>query len=103
MIDQFRQSLPRLLERSVFPWVDTESVDDNIHSLVRKELIVVLEGFEFQGDDEWEEGTIYDPNNGKTYSCIITMEDKETIEVRGFIGFSLIGRTVVWTRYNEGE
>ena len=49
-------------------------------------------------DGIWKEGTIYDPENGKTYSCKITMKDKNTLDVRGFIGISLIGRTDVWKR-----
>lgn len=57
----------------------------------------MLKGFVFD-EDEWEDGTIYDPENGKTYSCEITMKDKNTLNVRGFIGISLIGRTDVWLR-----
>jgi uncharacterized protein (DUF2147 family) len=49
-------------------------------------------------DGIWKDGTIYDPENGKTYSCKITMKDKNTLDVRGFIGISLIGRTDVWKR-----
>ena len=61
--------------------------------------LVNLQDFEYDAaDKEWEEGTIYDPENGNTYSCYITMENQNTINVRGFIGFSLIGRTDVWTR-----
>lgn len=59
--------------------------------------INVIKDFEWD-DDEYEDGTIYDPENGKTYSCVITFSDKNTLDVRGYIGFSLIGRTSVWTR-----
>ena len=52
-------------------------------------------------DGIWKDGTIYDPENGKTYSCKITMKDKNTLEVRGFIGVSLIDRTDVWKRANK--
>jgi uncharacterized protein (DUF2147 family) len=58
---------------------------------------VILKGFEFTGK-AWEEGTIYDPNNGKTYSCTIKMKKANELEIRGFIGISLLGRTTVWTR-----
>ena len=57
----------------------------------------ILKDFNFDSG-EWEDGTIYDPNNGKTYSCMITMPDKNTLHVRGYIGISLIGRTQVWKR-----
>lgn len=58
----------------------------------------VLKNFEYKGGDVWENGKIYDPENGKTYSCKITMRDSENLDVRGFIGFSLLGRTENWTR-----
>ena len=60
--------------------------------------LVILKDFVFDGDDgEWTDGTIYDPKNGKTYSCTMTLEDGR-LNVRGYIGISLIGRTAVWTR-----
>jgi uncharacterized protein (DUF2147 family) len=57
----------------------------------------LLSGFEYQGGS-WENGSIYDPKNGKTYSCTIKKKDSNTLEVRGFVGISLIGRTVEWTK-----
>lgn len=57
----------------------------------------LLSNFEHTGD-AWEEGTIYDPKNGKTYSCIIKKKNDKTLEVHGFVGFSMIGRTVEWTK-----
>lgn len=60
----------------------------------------ILTDFEYDGDLEWEDGEIYDPENGKTYSCEIYMDegDKNTLNVRGYIGISLIGRTDIWNR-----
>jgi uncharacterized protein (DUF2147 family) len=46
----------------------------------------------------WKGGTIYDPDNGKLYKCKMTLTEPKRLEVRGYIGFSFIGRTVVWTR-----
>ena len=60
--------------------------------------LVILKAFIFDGYDKWEDGTVYDPENGKTYSCNISLKDKNTLKVRGFIGISLLGRTEVWTR-----
>lgn len=57
----------------------------------------LLNDFVFD-DGEWEDGTIYDPKSGKTYSCVIVMKDPNTIEVTGYVGFSFIGKTVVWTK-----
>lgn len=58
----------------------------------------IMEGFTVSGDDAWANGTIYDPENGKTYKCKMKMTSPERLEVRGYIGISLIGRTAVWTR-----
>ena len=51
-------------------------------------------------DKSWEDGTILDPKSGKTYSCYVTFEDENTLKVRGYIGFSLLGRTQKWIRKN---
>lgn len=57
----------------------------------------LLEDFEFS-NGAWENGTIYDPRNGKSYSCTIKKKSDDVLEVRGFVGLSLIGRTVEWTK-----
>lgn len=59
--------------------------------------LVVLKDFIYD-DGEWTDGEIYDPSSGKEYSCKITMPDKNTLKVRGYIGISLLGRTEVWKR-----
>ena len=59
--------------------------------------LVILTGFRFD-TDAWDDGDVYDPEKGKTYSCTMTLKDKNTLKVRGYIGISLIGRTEVWTR-----
>ncbi|MCB1056310.1 MAG: DUF2147 domain-containing protein [Acidobacteria bacterium] len=61
----------------------------------------LLKGFNFDGG-EWNGGTIYDPENGKTYKCIMKL-DGETLNVRGYIGFSLLGRTTQWTRVEDKD
>jgi uncharacterized protein (DUF2147 family) len=64
----------------------------------RKKLgLVILNDFVFDGG-QWEDGTIYDPKTGKTYSCIIKTKKDGALYVRGYIGISLIGRTTQWTK-----
>jgi uncharacterized protein (DUF2147 family) len=58
----------------------------------------MLKDFVYKGNDEWSDGTIYDPLNGSTYSCSIKMEDANTLNIRGYIGVSALGRTDVWKR-----
>jgi len=59
--------------------------------------LVVLREFIFQ-ENEWTDGKIYDPENGKEYKCYLRMKDANTLLLRGYIGISLIGRTEVWSR-----
>lgn len=58
----------------------------------------MLKNFSHAGNKTWEDGTIYDPESGSTYSCTIEMTDENTLDVRGYIGISLFGRTDVWKR-----
>jgi uncharacterized protein (DUF2147 family) len=55
-------------------------------------------GFVFKGDGSYEEGTIYDPENGSTYFCVVKLKDDNTLDVRGYIGITLFGRTDTWKR-----
>lgn len=59
--------------------------------------LIILKAFKKTDDTHYEDGTIYDPKNGKTYSCKMTLEG-DKLYVRGYIGFSLIGRTETWTK-----
>lgn len=57
----------------------------------------ILKNFKHDGNNIYEDGTIYDPKNGKTYSCKMTL-DGNKLKIRGYIGISLLGRSEVWTR-----
>jgi len=78
------------------PKVDELNADEKLRTRPRLGLMV-LEGFVKDGDNKYTDGKIYDPNNGKTYSCNITYKGKE-LAIRGYIGISLFGRTTTWTR-----
>lgn len=56
----------------------------------------LLKDFTYNGK-MYEDGTIYDPKSGKTYSCKMTLNGN-SLKIRGYIGISLFGRTEVWTR-----
>lgn len=60
--------------------------------------MVILWDLEKSDADTWKSGKILDPNNGKEYKAKITLKDENTLEVRGYIGISLIGRTQTWYR-----
>lgn len=61
----------------------------------------VLNGLKAQGNNKWADGKIYDPKNGKTYDVKATLVNKDKIEIRGFIGVSLLGRTTTWVRVDK--
>ncbi len=83
-------------------WLKEPKLDEkNPKSNLRNQPIiglVILRGCEKDGKT-YDDGTIYDPENGKTYDCKIT--DKGSIlALRGYIGISLFGRTTEWERTN---
>ncbi len=63
--------------------------------------MTILRGLK-KGEEWWEGGNILDPNNGKTYrSRLKVLEGGEKLELRGYIGTPLLGRTQTWIR--EGK
>jgi uncharacterized protein (DUF2147 family) len=60
--------------------------------------IVIMTNFTFDGDDQWTDGLIYNPEDGKEYKCKMWLDDPKTLNIRGYIGFSLLGRTEKWTK-----
>jgi len=78
------------------PKLDVKNPDKSLQSrpILGLEL---LKNFKFDGDDVYEDGTIYDPKSGKTYSCKMTLNGNK-LKIRGFVGISLLGRSEVWTR-----
>ena len=80
------------------PKTDTKHPNVKLHTRPLLGL-VNLWGFSYdEKENNWDNGHIYDPKTGKEYKCTITPKDKNTLDVRGYIGISLIGRTDTWTR-----
>lgn len=57
----------------------------------------ILTSFTKRGN-AYEGGQIYDPKSGKTYSCKMTLKGNNQLDIRGYIGVSLLGRTEKWKR-----
>jgi uncharacterized protein (DUF2147 family) len=79
------------------PKLDDENSDVTLQSRPLMGLII-LKDFIYDGVSEWEDGTIYDPKNGKTYDCYMAFDEEGILKIRGYIGFSWIGRSSYWTR-----
>jgi uncharacterized protein (DUF2147 family) len=81
------------------PAIDSENPDPQLRSRPLFGL-PLLGGFAHSSDDVnlWVNGRIYDPSDGRTYSCKLTVIDAETLDVRGYVGLSFLGKTQTWTR-----
>ena len=80
---------------------DVENPDKSLRS--RDILgIVSLTGLKWDGKKEYADGKIYDPPSGKTYTCKAWLEGGK-LHLRGYLGFSLLGKTVVWHRYTSAN
>ena len=79
------------------PRTDINNPEENLKNRQLKGL-ENLRDFTFKGENKWEGGRIYDPKTGSDYSCEMKLIDENTLEVRGYIGVSLFGRTDVWKR-----
>ncbi|MBN1531891.1 MAG: DUF2147 domain-containing protein [Spirochaetes bacterium] len=61
--------------------------------------MTIMWGLKSEGSNKWSGGHIMDPNNGKTYRCLVELQNGgKKLRVRGFIGFSLLGRNQFWYR-----
>lgn len=58
----------------------------------------MLDGFVAASGGGWEGGTIYNPEEGKTYKCVMSLDDPNKLRVRGYVGIPLLGKTQIWTR-----
>jgi uncharacterized protein (DUF2147 family) len=74
---------------------DTKNPDDQLKTRNLLNLLILTD-FVYSGG-QWEDGKIYDPKSGKTYSSVMKL-DGDNLDIRGYVGISLFGRTTVWTR-----
>jgi len=81
------------------PKVDDKNPDVKLQSRPVMGLMI-LGGFTYEKDDkEWIDGKIYDAKEGKTYKCLMWFEeDLNKLHIKGYIGFSFIGKQVVWIK-----
>ena len=82
---------------------DQKAVCDKCTDDRKDKLVLGLEiiraAKQAEGKDVWEGGNIVDPDNGTVYKLKLTpIDGGKKLEVRGFIGFALLGRTQTWVR-----
>ncbi|OBX21764.1 MULTISPECIES: DUF2147 domain-containing protein [Bizionia] len=59
--------------------------------------LIIIENIK-KNNEDFEGGTILDPETGDVYKCNLKLINKNKLEVRGFIGISIFGRTQYWVR-----
>ena len=79
------------------PKVDSKNPDPTLKGRPLLGIDLVA-NFSRKNDKRWVGGTIYDPRDGKTYKCKMNLKKNGTLEVRGYVGVSLFGKSVLWTR-----
>jgi len=57
----------------------------------------ILWGFSFN-KGQWVGGRIYDPDSGKTYRCKMWLKSATKLNLKGYVGIPLFGRSEIWTR-----
>lgn len=59
--------------------------------------LTIIKGLKKDGK-EYSDGKILDPVSGKLYKCTISLDGKDKLKVRGYVGISAFGRTQTWTK-----
>tara|TARA_B100001287_G_C22576626_1_gene478972 strand:+ start:261 stop:686 length:426 start_codon:yes stop_codon:yes gene_type:complete len=60
--------------------------------------LVIMKDLKYKKKGEWSDGEIYDARSGKTYSLEVYMKNVNKLDLRGYLGFTLFGKTTTWTR-----
>lgn len=83
--------------------LDVNNPDEKLRS--KKVMgMLILRGFSYnESKKQWDNGTIYDPENGKTYDCFMWFDGNDNqLHIKGYVlGMKFIGRETLWTRENE--
>ncbi|GAA4453383.1 DUF2147 domain-containing protein [Nibrella saemangeumensis] len=80
------------------PKVDLKNPNEKLRNRPLLNLDIMT-NFTFEGENVWGNGQIYNPEDGRTYSCELLLKDPNTLHIRGYLmGMSFLGKTSVWTR-----
>ncbi|MEI9990838.1 MAG: DUF2147 domain-containing protein [Rhizomicrobium sp.] len=60
--------------------------------------LTVLRDLRRTGDNSWEDGRIYNPDDGEDYAATMSIQDDGTLRIRAYVLIPLFGHTFVWTR-----
>ncbi len=94
-------TLSGVIEKALIPSPEPncDQCSDDRKGKPKLGLEIIRGAVKAEGKDVWEGGSIVDPDNGTVYKLRMTpIEGGAKLEVRGFIGFALLGRTQTWFR-----
>jgi uncharacterized protein (DUF2147 family) len=72
---------------------DTENPDPTLRNRPWLGMVVVSD-LKFNGENEWNDGNIYDPNTGRTYRSVVRLNSAQELIVRGYWGIELFGKNL---------
>jgi len=93
--------LENAMDRSGSPRLDQKNPDP-ARQAQRICGLVVITGLTPAGPDHWD-GSVYNPQDGRTYSGGITVLSDESLRVRAYIGLPIFGRSEIWTRVDSSS
>jgi uncharacterized protein (DUF2147 family) len=79
------------------PKVDKNNEDEKMRNVPLRGYRMLKDFTYDESSKEWTDGTIYDPESGSLYNCVITMKD-DVLNIRGYVGVKALGRTDTWKR-----
>ncbi|MCX6311815.1 MAG: DUF2147 domain-containing protein, partial [Bacteroidetes bacterium] len=83
------------------PKLDKHNGDDKLKTRPILNLLILTDLVFDADDQDWSDGNVYDPKTGNSYSLTCKLKDKDNMELRGYMGISVLGRTDIWTRVKE--
>lgn len=85
-------------DRNGFLKVDKKNPDKQLQTKPIVGLVVLSDLVYSQADKQWKNGNIYNPEDGRFYKCQIELKNNNTMDVRGYIGFACLGKTLTMHR-----
>ncbi|HEY7609173.1 MAG TPA: DUF2147 domain-containing protein [Alphaproteobacteria bacterium] len=80
------------------PKVDFRNPDQSKRSQKIVGLMMMWNFAKASDPGEWESGRIYNPEEGETYKSTLKLRPDGKLEVRGYVGISLLGKSQYWER-----
>lgn len=83
------------------PWDDKKAAKQ--YKLAATHGVDILARLEFDGEDKWNNGRVFNVINGKIYRCQLTLPEPDVLKLRGYIGMPMFGGSVLWTRLTDEQ